>query len=158
MLVKDLAERTGVPAHVIRYYTRRGMLSPQRDPKNQYRKYSDTDISRVLFIRRAKGIGLTLRDIETILESVEKGISPLPQARRLIQRRASQNKARIKQLIEKQIRIEKALALWEEIPNKPGTDTWQDLLEATGASDTDALSAQATKGEVEIIFQNRAFD
>jgi len=42
MHVKELAKRANVPAHVIRYYTKIGLLRPNRDPSNRYREYSDS--------------------------------------------------------------------------------------------------------------------
>lgn len=37
--VTELAKRAGTPAHAVRYYTRMGLLTPERDPDNGYRLY-----------------------------------------------------------------------------------------------------------------------
>ncbi len=72
MTVVRLAERAGVAPHVVRYYTRRGLLSPGRDPGNGYRRYAEEDIARLRFIRLARRAGCGLDDIALILEGLDR--------------------------------------------------------------------------------------
>ena len=39
LTVTGLARRSGTTAHAVRYYTRMGLLRPERDPDNGYRLY-----------------------------------------------------------------------------------------------------------------------
>ncbi|HEY5568980.1 MAG TPA: MerR family transcriptional regulator, partial [Gammaproteobacteria bacterium] len=84
MTVNDLATRAGVPPHVVRYYTRRGLLHPKRNARNGYREYAAADLYRLKFICRAKRVGFTLTDIEMILGDADRGVSPCLQVRRLV--------------------------------------------------------------------------
>jgi DNA-binding transcriptional MerR regulator len=63
MKVSDVARRSGVPAHVVRYYTRVGLLRPAREQSNGYRVFTQSDVSRLHFIRLAKNLGYTLEEI-----------------------------------------------------------------------------------------------
>jgi MerR family transcriptional regulator, Zn(II)-responsive regulator of zntA len=119
MQVKELASLTGVPAHVIRYYTQIGLLTPERDPKNRYRDYASSDINRVRFIRRAKWLGFTLKDVRSILSDVDDGVSPCPEVRLLIEQRARENRARLDEYLRLQSRVEEAIVLWETLPDQP---------------------------------------
>ncbi len=119
MHVNELAKQAGVPAHVVRYYTQVGLLTPDRNPKNRYREYADSDIYRVRFIRRAKWLGFTLRDVKAILSDADRGVSPCPEVREIIKVRARENNARLRQLKRLQSRVEKAVARWETMPDKP---------------------------------------
>jgi MerR family Zn(II)-responsive transcriptional regulator of zntA len=70
--VSDLAKSAGVPAHVVRYYTRTGLLKPRGDRSNRYRLCTNADVTRLRFIRRAKSLGFTLGDIGQILRDADR--------------------------------------------------------------------------------------
>ena len=91
MTVHDLARLAGIAPHVVRYYTQRGLLEPQRNTRNGYREYRESDVYRLQFICRAKTVGFTLTDIKLILGDADRGVAPCPQVRQLVQLRARQN-------------------------------------------------------------------
>jgi DNA-binding transcriptional MerR regulator len=67
MRISDLAERAGVMPSTVRYYERIGLLpSPPRTPSG-YRDYDDEAAARLVFVARAKRIGLTLEQIAEVL-------------------------------------------------------------------------------------------
>lgn len=119
MHVSELAKRSNVPAHVIRYYTQIGLLAPTRDPNNRYRDYTQSDVYRVKFIRRAKWLGFTLRDVKAILSDADHGVSPCPDVREIVKLRARENRDRLEELQRLQARVEDAVAVWETLPDKP---------------------------------------
>ena len=98
MHVNELAIRSDVPAHVVRYYTQIGLLTPTREARNRYRDYVESDVYRVKFIRRAKWLGFTLRDVKAILGDADAGDSPCPEVRDLVKLRAHENHHRLQQL------------------------------------------------------------
>lgn len=76
MNIKQAAERSGVSSQNIRYYEREGLLCPQRDRNNGYRKYSDQDIHTLKLIRMLRMLDMPLEEIRSVLE----GRAALPQA------------------------------------------------------------------------------
>lgn len=121
MTVHELATRAGVPSHVVRYYTQRGLLEPRRNPHNGYREYADRHLYRLRFIARAKRVGFTLGDIELILSDADKGVPPCPQVRRIVRRRAVEYEERLAEAERLQQRIRAAIELWEMIPDHAPT-------------------------------------
>ncbi len=119
MLVNELAREAGVEAHVVRFYTQEGLLHPERDPKNSYREYTLSDVRRLRFIRRARWLGFTLRDIESILADVDNGVSPCSEVREIIKVRAKENRQRIEDLQQLQSRMEDAVRAWASMPDRP---------------------------------------
>lgn len=115
--VKQLAKLCKVPADTVRHYTRIGLLRPDRDPTNGYYKYRVSDSKRLDFIRKAKSLGYSLKEIKHILAESQKGKSPCPMVRELISQRIKENRAHLEQLMELQTRMEKALASWEKMPD-----------------------------------------
>lgn len=97
MHVSELAKQSGVPAHVVRYYTQISLLTPTREPKNRYRDYANSDACRVNFIRSAKWLGFALRNVKAILGDADAGEFPCLEVRGLVKLRAHENHYRLQQ-------------------------------------------------------------
>jgi len=115
--VSELATRAGIPAHVVRFYTKEGLLKPRRDRANGYRLYAESDVTRVRFIRRAKSLGFTLGDISQILRDADRRQSPCPKTRSLILRRLQEAKERLTALRELHARMKTAVRVWRRLPD-----------------------------------------
>lgn len=76
MRIGTLAHRAGVGTKTVRYYEASGLLpTPKRMP-NGYRTYTDGDLTRLQFIRRAQAAGLSLQAIRDILTLHDEGQRP----------------------------------------------------------------------------------
>lgn len=67
MTIGTLAQRAQVPISTLRFYERRGLLSPATRTASGYRRYSESDVLRVRFIRRAAELGFTLEELLELL-------------------------------------------------------------------------------------------
>ena len=65
--IGTLAKRAGVSIDTVRYYEKSGLLAPESRLASGYRRYSDEQVSRLRFIRRAQELGFTLKDIRELL-------------------------------------------------------------------------------------------
>jgi len=120
--VAELARRAQVTPATIRYYSRVGLLSPDRQPDNGYRCFSAGDLRRVVFIRQAQALGLTISDINAVLETVEKGETTCHQVRALVEQKLVSVRDRIAELRVTEGRISQAIAIWDEMPDVVPTD------------------------------------
>lgn len=66
MRIGELAQRTGIPPRMLRYYEEQGLLEPAR-AANGYRAYDETDLFRAQQVRGLLDSGLTTEIIRTIL-------------------------------------------------------------------------------------------
>ena len=74
MTIGQLATRAGVGVETIRFYERRGLIPQPPRPFSGYREYSQEAVARVVFIRRAKELGFSLKEIGELLSlRVEPG-------------------------------------------------------------------------------------
>jgi DNA-binding transcriptional MerR regulator len=129
--VVDVAKKAAVSPHTVRYYTKLGLLEPAIDAENGYKRYSQTDLTRLRFITHAKYLGFTLHEIQRILDESEQGKTPCPNVRKLLQTRIKQNRIKIKELQALQRRMEEALKEWEHMPDcEPTGDTVCHLIES----------------------------
>ena len=67
MTIGQLAKETGVGIETIRFYERKGILPCPDRKQSGYRQFGPEAVARMQFIRRAQGVGFTLREIETLL-------------------------------------------------------------------------------------------
>ena len=65
--IGQLAKRGGVGIDTVRYYERNGLLAPRSRLASGYRRYGDIELARLRFIRRAQGLGFTLKEIKQLL-------------------------------------------------------------------------------------------
>jgi DNA-binding transcriptional MerR regulator len=112
-----LARQAQVPVHVVRYYTRIGLLRPARDPANGHKLFAEAHLKRLRFILQAKALGYTLREIGAIIREAERGKSPCPRVREIIEQRIADNRQRLEETLSLQRRMERALRAWAKMPD-----------------------------------------
>lgn len=67
LTIGKIAKQTGVTVAAVRFYERQGLIAPPRRTPAGYRQYPPDTVKRVLFIRRAKEAGFSLKDIGELL-------------------------------------------------------------------------------------------
>ena len=68
MKIGELARKAGCPVETIRYYEKKGLLqAPLRDIEKNYRRYNNTHLEKLLFIRRCRSLDMTHEEIRALL-------------------------------------------------------------------------------------------
>jgi MerR family redox-sensitive transcriptional activator SoxR len=68
LTIGEVAERAHVATSAVRYYERKGLLSPDARESGQ-RRYRSETLRRLVFIRMLQEAGLTLEEIHQILNA-----------------------------------------------------------------------------------------
>jgi len=63
-----LAKSADVNVETVRYYQRRGLLREPTRPMGSVRRYSNDDMKRIRFIKRAQQLGFTLEEVTNLLK------------------------------------------------------------------------------------------
>lgn len=66
MNIGEAEKHSGLPAKTIRYYEEIGLVRPRRQA-NSYRSFSEQDIHKLRFLRRARSLGFSVNDYRTLL-------------------------------------------------------------------------------------------
>lgn len=107
LTVGQLAHATGVSAKTIRYYEQVGVLPAPRRSGAGYRQYSRHDVHRLLFIRRARALGLSLAKLKALTAELDRGacLTMRPRLHDLVteQLRTVQQQIAEFQLLERQL-------------------------------------------------------
>jgi DNA-binding transcriptional MerR regulator len=107
LTVGQLARATGVSAKTIRYYEQVGVLPVPRRSATGYRHYSRHDVHRLLFIRRARALGLSLAKLKMLTAELdsEECLTMRPRLHELVteQLRTVQQQIAEFQILERQL-------------------------------------------------------
>lgn len=72
LTIGKVAKQAGVGVETVRFYEREGLVDdPRKNPRRRasaYREYDPAVVRRIRFIRHAKELGFTLREIKELLE------------------------------------------------------------------------------------------
>ncbi len=102
--IGELAKRAGVAIDTVRYYERSGLLRPAARLASGYRRYGETELARLRFIRRAKALGFSLDDVAELL-----GLSAGRNVRE-VKRAAERKLAEVEQRLADLTRVRDGLA------------------------------------------------
>lgn len=68
LTIARLAQAAEVGVETVRFYQRSGLLAEPEKPATGYREYSDADVQRIRFIKRAQTLGFNLDNIADLLD------------------------------------------------------------------------------------------
>ena len=99
MNIKDVSDRTNLPAKTIRYYEDIGLITPARG-ENGYRKFSENDLHKLAFVGRARHLGFSIEDCRNLLALWGDNGRSSADVRAIAQTHLDQIEAKLRELSE----------------------------------------------------------
>ena len=109
MQIGAVAKKTGVSVDAIRFYERSALLRNAPRTAGGFRRYGESDLEALAFIRRAKALGFTLSEVRELLELRRSGLQPCAPVRRRLEQKILQIRQKLAGL--QKLRRELNLAL-----------------------------------------------
>lgn len=72
MTIKEVAKRYNITTNKLRFYEKKGLLKPYRDPESGYRKYSVEDLLTLQIILTYRALEVPVKLIEDLLSSDQR--------------------------------------------------------------------------------------
>lgn len=132
MLISEVAKLTGLTPATIRYYEAIGLLTPPARSLTGYRRYAQSTIEELRFIKKAQGLGFSLDEITEILKLSRAGAAPCAHVLDLTQRHLHAVEERIQQLETFRAQLAGEIAKWHGKP----TPTCKGLCEIIASADS----------------------
>jgi DNA-binding transcriptional MerR regulator len=98
--IGQLARAAGSTEKTLRYYDQIGLLRPSGRSPSGYRLYGHEAVERLRFIRNAQGLGLSLTDIQHILDISDGGHAPCEHVLAVVERDLGEVDSQLKRLRE----------------------------------------------------------
>ena len=96
--IGELSRRTDVKVATIRYYESIALMSAPPRSEGKQRRYSEPDVSRLIFIRHARELGFEVDAIRTLLALQDNPNQPCTTADRIARARLAEVERRIRSL------------------------------------------------------------
>ena len=100
LTIGKLAKRVGVNVETIRFYERKGIILKPQSSASGYRQYSEKVVERLIFVRQAKLLGFSLKEIVKILQLFEKGQADCQQFAPMVDLKLEEIEKKIQFLVE----------------------------------------------------------
>jgi len=100
MKIGELARLAGTNVETIRYYERDGLLPVPARSEGNYRIYGETHAQRLFFIRRCRGLDMTLDEIRVLLHFKESPLENCADVNSLLERHIGHVTQRMQELQE----------------------------------------------------------
>jgi DNA-binding transcriptional MerR regulator len=124
MRIGELARECSVNPKTVRYYEAFGLLPKAARAPTGHRLYSERDLQRLQFIRRAKQLGLPLASIRQITTYADTGSCQhlRPRLKELIAAQLAEIEGRVKDLraLARELRGHYASLCHPQAPRQPG--------------------------------------
>ncbi|MGX1220122.1 MerR family transcriptional regulator [Streptomyces ambofaciens] len=72
MQIGEVATRTELSLRTIRHYEEAGLVIPSARSQGGFRLYTETDVARLMVIRRMKPLGFTLEQMRDLLDATDR--------------------------------------------------------------------------------------
>lgn len=131
LTIGKVAQRAGVGVETIRFYERRGLIEEPPRRESGYRQYTPEVVVRLGFIRRAKDLGFSLKEIAELLSLRVDPDSTCAD----VKARAAAKIAAIEEKIAELRRMKKALGVLHDACSGVGPTSQCPILDALEAQD-----------------------
>ena len=107
MQIGIVAKKIGLSVDAIRFYERNGLLAKPPRTEGGFRRYGESDVETLAFVRRVQGLGFKLSEIQGLLSLRRNRIQPCaPVQRRLLEKLADvRRKLRDLHKLEHELRL-----------------------------------------------------
>lgn len=85
LTIQEVAERTELTAHTLRYYERAGLLRPIARNGGGHRRYGSDDVSFLIFLTRLRSTGMPIHGVREYAELVREGEHTVDARKRMLE-------------------------------------------------------------------------
>lgn len=108
MKIGELARRTGLSTHTLRFYEKHGLLKPSQRSESNYRLYTAEDLDTAKFIKRGRDMGFSLDEVAVFLSiRADKPAHICADAKQIAEQKISDVEIKIRELEQMLVALKK---------------------------------------------------
>lgn len=112
--IADVAARTGVSAHTLRYYERIGLIEPVGRAGSGHRRYDEADVRWVEVLTKLRRTGMPIRRMQEYAELVRAGAGNEPERLALLEAHRDEVRAQLEEVARHLDFIERKIEIYRE--------------------------------------------
>lgn len=105
----QLAQRAQINLETVRFYEQEGLLSPPSRTASGYRKFAESAVDRLAFVKRAKALGFSLTEIRDLLVLQDERADACVEVRDLLRARLAIVRGKMAELRKLEAQLTSAL-------------------------------------------------
>jgi len=107
MQIGIVAKKIGLSVDAIRFYERNGLLPRPPRTEGGFRRYGDSDLETLAFVRRVQGLGFQLSEIQGLLRLRGNRLQPCAPVQRRLQEKLGEVQRKLSDLhkLEHELRL-----------------------------------------------------
>ena len=107
MQIGIVAKKIGLSVDAIRFYERNGLLPRPPRTEGGFRRYGDSDLETLAFVRRVQGLGFKLSEIQGLLRLRGNRLQPCAPVQRRLQEKLGEVQRKLSDLhkLEHELRL-----------------------------------------------------
>ena len=107
MQIGMVAKKVGLSVDAIRFYERNALLPRAPRTRGGFRRYDETDVETLAFIRRVQGLGFKLSEIRGLLSLRGNRLQPCAPVRRRLEEKLADVRRKLADLqkLERELRV-----------------------------------------------------
>ncbi|NJR65173.1 MAG: heavy metal-responsive transcriptional regulator [Leptolyngbyaceae cyanobacterium CRU_2_3] len=115
--IGEVAAQSKLPIKTIRYYEEIGLLAPTvKRSSAGYRLFQESTLNRLAFIKRSQSLGLSLTEVQEILQVHDQGQLPCGEMKQHLETKLEEINQQIEALKTLKEELQGILSGWQEMP------------------------------------------
>jgi DNA-binding transcriptional MerR regulator len=123
--IREVAARTGITTHTLRYYERIGLVQPVARARSGHRRYGDHDLRWLGLLKKLHATEMPIRKMLEYARLMRRGEHTMPARRALLDAHRCEVEAKLEQLKSSLSMIRKKIAIYDTQLTKAATSDAQ---------------------------------
>lgn len=117
--IGEVSSISGLPVKTIRYYEEIGLLAPTVERSQAgYRLFTTDVLNRLAFIKRSQSLGLSLSEVQQILQVHDHGQLPCGEVKQHLETKVAEINRQIEALETLKTELQDILLGWQDQPSR----------------------------------------
>ena len=123
LTIEQVAERTGLSAHTLRYYERIGLLDPVGRATSGHRRYAANDLAWLDFLTRLRTTGMPIRHMQEFAALRRQGDGTIAERRALLEAHQQMVQTHIEELQRNLVAITQKIETYHQMEENYDNDS-----------------------------------
>ncbi|HEY9642974.1 MAG TPA: MerR family transcriptional regulator [Coleofasciculaceae cyanobacterium] len=121
LTIQQVAAKTGLSVHTLRYYERNGLLEPVNRAANGHRRYAATDVTRIEFLTRLRSTGMPIRQMQQFARLFYERPAAIGDRRAILEEHQRNVEQHIQELQQNLAAIQQKIRFYKELEHQANT-------------------------------------